>query len=278
MNARPRTHRAAVPSRIRSRSALVGAAIASLLAGCTTAGPRLLPPPSEQVRSHMLSVTVASASSNPEIVFDGPAKGALEGAWRGARLGFVTTLRVASGVAVSGSKESALAAAAIVAMAPIGALLGAGVGAGAAEPSEKIQEKEALIRQVLVESRARERFHDCVEAAIRELAPHVSLGSSSGERADTIVEIAVERFGLSGNTMLVNPSLQFVTSQHARIRASDGRELHAQALTWRGQFRPLDQWAAEDGTPVKEAVDRACRDIAEALVDELFLLYRPTGE
>ena len=67
-------------------------------------------------------------------------------------------------------------------------------------------------------------------------------------------------------------------SQRARIiRASDGLELHVQSLTWRGQFRRLDLWAAEDGAPVKEAAQQACRGIAEALVDELFLLYQPTG-
>ena len=227
----------------------------------------------------MLSVTVANATANPEIVLNGPAKGALDGAWRGARLGFVTTLGVASSVAVPVTRTSGLVAAAVVAMAPIGALLGAGLGAGAAEPLEKVQEKEAVIRHTLAESQARVRFRDCVEAALRERAPHVSLGSSNAEHADTILEIALERFGLSGNTMLVNPPLQFVTNQRARIiRASDGHELHAQALTWRGQFRPLDQWAAEDGAPVKEAVERACRDIAEAFVDDLFLLYQPTSK
>ena len=267
MNVAPRTHSTA----ITPRWALVAAALVSLLAGCTTADPRLLPPPSEQLRSHMLSVTVASASSNPEIVFDGPAKGALEGAWRGASLGFVIPLQAAG--------ASGLAAPVIAAIAPIGALLGAGFGAGAAEPSEKIQEKEALIRQVLVESQARERFHDCVEVAIRAQVPHVSLASSSAGRADTVLEVAVERFGLSGDPLLVNPQLQFVMSQRARIvRGSDGRELHAQVLMWRGQLRPLDQWAVDDGAPVKVAVERACRDIAEALVDELFLLYQPTDK
>ena len=44
-------------------SAVAVAVTASLLAGCATTDSRLLPPPSEQLRSHMLSVTVASAGS-----------------------------------------------------------------------------------------------------------------------------------------------------------------------------------------------------------------------
>jgi len=227
----------------------------------------------------MLSVTVASAGSVPETVFHGPAKGALEGAWRGARIGFVTPLLMAPlVVAPAAPRAAALGAAAIVALAPVGALLGATIGAASAEPSAKIQETEAVIRQALAESQARERVRDCVEAAVREQAPHVSLAPPSSEGPDTVLEIAVERFGLSGDTWFVNPPLQFVMSQRARIiRASDGLELHVQSLTWRGQFRRLDLWAADDGAPVKEAAQQACRDIAEALVDELFLLYQPTG-
>jgi len=253
------------------RGALVASVIASLLAGCASTDSRLLPPPSEQMRSHMMSVTVVAANSDPEMIFHGPAKGALEGAWRGARFGFVVPL-----VATSATPYGAALG---VALAPIGALLGASIGAGAAESSAKVQERESVIRQTLLESQGRERARECVEAAVREQASHVSLAPSSAERPDTILEITVERLGLSGDTWFINPDVQFVMSQRARIvRASDGAELHAQAITWRGQFRPLEQWAAEDGAPVKEAVRRACRDIAEALIDELFLVYQPTGK
>ena len=158
------------------RSVFAVGVTASLLAGCAATDSRLLPPPSEQLRSHMLSVTVARAGSVPETVFHGPAKGALEGAWRGARIGFVTPLLMAPlVVAPAAPRAAALGAAAIVALAPVGALLGATIGAASAEPSAKIQETEAVIRQALAESQARERFRDCVEVAVREQAPHVSL-------------------------------------------------------------------------------------------------------
>jgi hypothetical protein len=224
----------------------------------------------------MRAVKAIDGAADPTIVFAGPAEGALQGAGRGARAGFLGIL--AAGVAAgSAGPYGALGGVAIMALAPVGALVGASIGAGKAEPAAKVKEKEAAIREALVGWNVRERFRDCVTAALREQAPHVVLAGSDTEAAETILEITVEETGLSGDTRLINPPLSFVMTERTRIlRASDGRELYAHALTWRGRLRSLDDWAARNGASVKEEGEQACRNVAESLVDEVFLLYLPT--
>jgi hypothetical protein len=277
---RPRPRSAPVATRLRGTlpSAVALVAAAALLSGCAS-GPRfqLPPPPTEQLRSQMRSVKAIDGTADPTIVFAGPAEGALAGAGRGARAGFLDTLAFGA-TAGSAGGYAALGGLAIMALAPVGGLVGAGIGAGRAEPAARVREKAAMVREALVEWNVRERFRDCVAAALREQAPHVVLTASETEPAETILEITVEAAGLLGNTFLVNPPLSFVMTERTRIiRAADGRELYAHALTWRSRLRSLDDWTAQNGAPVQQEGERACRDVAESLVDEVFLLYLPTG-
>jgi hypothetical protein len=153
--------------------------------------------------------------------------------------------------------------------------MGASIGADQAEPA-KVKESAAVIRKALVEWNVRDRFRDCVAAALRDQAPHVILTASDTEPAETILEITVESAGLLGDTLLINPPLSFVMTERTRIlRASDGRELYVHALTWRGRLRSLDDWAALNGALVSEEGEQACRHVAGSLVDEVFLLHLP---
>ena len=260
------------------RSALIVLVAVPLLSGCAGVSSfHLSPPPTERSRSQMRSVQLIDGPSDTRIVFSGPADGALEGAWRGARAGFLTTLAVGASVG-SGGQYAALAGLGVMALAPVGALLGASIGAGKAEPAAKVKETETVIREVLLEWNVRERFRECVGSALRERAPHIVLAASESEPAEAILEITVEGAGLSGDTRLINPPLSVVLTERTRIlRAANGPELYTHTLNWRGQLRPLDEWVAHNGALVKTDVERACRDVAEALVDEIFLLYLPAG-
>jgi hypothetical protein len=206
------------------------------------------------------------------MVFVGPAKGALEGAWRGTRVGFLAP------IAVGGVIGGPVFLAAGIALAPVTAVAAGVFGATEAEPASKVKEKEAVIRAAMSELKIQEAFRDCASAALREQAPHIVVTSPGGS-ASMILEVTLEKFGLDGDTWDINPPLRLVMTERTRmIRAADSSELYTHRLTWRGQLRPLDEWVARDGTLVKEEARGACRGLAESLVDEAFLLYLTTDE
>jgi hypothetical protein len=167
-----------------------------------------------------------------------------------------------------------------IALAPVGAVVGAVAGAITAGPAEKVKEKEAAITRTLTELKIQEYVRGCVVSALREQSADTAVTASEGERASTMLEVTVGKFGLEDHWYLgVNPLLRFVMTERTRvIRASDGTELYTHWLNWRGQFRPLDDWVAQEATLLKEEAGRACRSLAESLVDEVFLLYLPGAE
>jgi hypothetical protein len=250
---------------------VAGAAIVH--SGCASS--RLPPPPSEQLRAELGTVRVTSGSSDAAMVFVEPARGAGEGAMRGALIGFYNTMALGALLGPAGGF--------VIALAPLGAAMGAAAGSAAAEPAEQLKEKEAAIMRTLTELKIQEYVRGCVFSALREQSPDTAVTASEGERASTRLEITVEKFGLEDHSVLgardINPPLRFVMTERTRmVRASDGTELYAHWLTWRGQFRSLDDWVAQETTLLKEEAGRACRSLAESLVDEVFLLYLPADE
>ena len=254
--------------------ALLGAALIAH-SGCAAAlDPRFrLPlPPSEDVRSRLGTVRVTAASSATALLFTAPAKGAGEGAMRGAGLGAAYTV---AGGAGSGHPFGPLVG---IALAPVGAVVGAIVGAASAEPAAKVEEKETALKKAMEDLQIQEAFSGCVADTLREQPFQPAVAASAGESASTIIEVAVEKFGLDG-PWRINPPLTFVMTEHTRlIRASDGAELYSHWLTFRGRTRPLDDWVTEGAATLLEEAGRACRDLAERLVEEVFLLYLPSEE
>jgi hypothetical protein len=102
---------------------------------------------------------------------------------------------------------------------------------------------------------------------------------SSDEPVSTILEVEVVQIGLDGPWQEeLNPSLSFVLTERTRlIRASDDTKLYGHRLTYRGQPRPLDDWVSQNGARLRKEAARACRELAEWLVDEVFFLYLPDG-
>jgi len=84
---------------------------------------RLPPPPSEDLRSQLGKVRLSEGRMQTAVLFTAPAKGALEGAARGAGLGALATI-VAGGASLTphGVVGGFL-------LAPVGALVGTVVGA-----------------------------------------------------------------------------------------------------------------------------------------------------
>lgn len=225
----------------------------------------LPPPPSEDLRSQLGRVRLSEGGMQTAVLFTAPAKGAGAGMARGAGLGALYTI---AGTMGYGSF-----------LAPVGALVGAVVGAASAEPAAKVEEKETALRVAMEELKVPETFRRCVTDRLPERTSTPGGRVSSDEPASTILEVDVEQFGLDGWGLEINPSLRFVLTERTRlIRASDGTELYGHWLTYRGQFRPLDDWVSQNAARLREEAARACRELAERLVDEVFLVYLPSDE
>jgi hypothetical protein len=161
---------------------------------------------------------------------------------------------------------------------PPAALVGAVVGAARAEPAAKVEEQEKAFKAAMEELKVSETFHRCVGDRLRELTSAPGSRVMFEEPTSTILEVVVEQLGLAGGER-INPPLSFVLTERTRlIRASDGTELYGHWLTYRGRPRPLEDWFVQDSMLLREETERACRELAERLVDEVFLLYLPGAE
>jgi len=240
--------------------------------GCTTDDKlrrMYLPsPPSEDLRSQLGRVRLSEGGMQTVVLFTAPAKGAGAGMARGAGLGPLYT--IVGGGAVGGG----YGVIAGIFLAPVGALVGAVVGAASAEPATKVEEKEAAFRVAMEELKVPETFRRCVADGLPERTSTPGGRVSSDEPASTILEVVVEQVGLDGWGLEINPPLSFVLTERTRlIRASDDTELYGHWLTYRGQPRPLDDWISQNAARLREEAARACRELAELLVDEVFLIY-----
>jgi hypothetical protein len=157
---------------------------------------------------------------------------------------------------------------------PLGALVGSVVGAALAQPAVQVEKQERVLK--LAMEKVPETFARCVAHTLVDQASTSVGPASPDEPAAMILEVVVERFGLD-SSLGINPPLSFVLTERTRlIRAFDGKELYIHWLTYRGRERPLDDWVSQNYQILHEEAKRACRELAERLADEVFLLYLPS--
>ncbi len=245
-------------------------------AGCAT-GPdpqqqHLPPPPSEELRSQLGQLRLSGGNTQTEALLTGPAKGGGEGAARGAKLG------------AEFGKVPDVGALFTV---PAAALVGAVVGAARAESEAELDAKAGTLKAAIEELKVPQTFHRCVADRLQELTSTPGNRVMFEEPASTILEVVVEQVGLADETQpselqVINPPLSFVFTERTRlIRASDGAKLYGHWLTYRGRPRPLGDWFAKNSINsmlLHEETERACRELSERLVDEVFLRYLPGAE
>ncbi|HEU5323489.1 MAG TPA: hypothetical protein VFX28_21975, partial [Methylomirabilota bacterium] len=169
----------------------------------------------------------------------------------------------------------------------IGALAGALHEAASAEaPSREVGEalksaaaernlQEALRESVLEAGPRRTSLAFVpVEPAVQAGDP--GPGPAGNTVADTIVEVALKTMRLTREGPGANPPVMLVSTARARlVRAADGRELYRHAVTHRSATRPYEEWAADDGHPLKEALAAASAEMAEEIIDVFFVRSEP---
>lgn len=225
----------------------------------------LPPPPSEEMRSELGTVRVSEVPTDIKAVFTGPAMGASQGASRGAAMGSAGLIAFAA----EGGPLGGL----LVVFLPVAALVGAVAGAANAEPAATVDEKATLLKGALEDLKVPEAVRGCVDDALAQRTSPLGAVVSSDDGASTILEVVVEKFGLATPWGINRPGSFVMTERTRLIRSSDGTEIYKHWLTYRGPARPFDDWVAQSPTTLREEAARACRELAERLVDEVFLLY-----
>ena len=227
--------------------------------------------PSEEVRASLGRIGIRSGPASPSGEWNMPAKGGAEGAKRGATLGAASTL--------GGSGQAAI-------LAPLGALVGSIAGAAKAEPAEVVEEAEAAIKSAFADVRIPDTLRDRVVRVARTetrytvvLQEDFARADAAAERPeepaevlDTSLQISVQRYGTKAARTPNPPVHLFFDADVSLLRVADGSVLCSRRLTWVSPGRPITAWGVAKGQPVRQELERGIQDLAERIVDVIFLL------
>ncbi|HSD49863.1 MAG TPA: hypothetical protein VLG48_00535 [Candidatus Methylomirabilis sp.] len=175
-----------------------------------------------------------------------------------------------------------------IALVPVFALGGAIYGAVEAESAARVTEAEANLTQALTEVKVQEALRDRVFLVARDQTrnPVTLLGWSgatartegmrdplSAEGApDTFLEVRVTALRFVGGG--INPPLALVMNAETRLIPAEDRGIPYEAtLEYRSRTRKFTEWAADNAQPFREELERAVHNLAERIVEEVFLLY-----
>ena len=260
-------------------------AVASL-SGCassTTASRLLPPPPGEDVRSSLATVGLAAGHFSPKFdLVDGPAKGAGQGAARGALLGAAYTLG-------GGSLAGPIGVVASTFLLPVAAVGGSIIGGVKAESAAKVAERTAAVSRSLTARNIQDDLINRVAATGREQTSGTfTVLTERGPRGPddraeyrslvqdgvrSVLEITVVELALRGQTAEIDPNLSLAMTVKTRlVRTDDEAEVYRNSLTYSGdKGRTLAEWLGDMGR-LKAEVDRASAIVAEKIVEEVFLM------
>lgn len=283
-----------------SRHPLIVWASLAVLTGNLGCAARLVAPPSEEVRTGLGTVGVATAQFmpraeywTPEETKKGAARGLSKGAKIGAKVGFWPGAFAGAAFGPGGSLVvgAATAVGSAIVGAPIGATLGAMKGATKDPPAEAVRKAEADLQDLLAVLKVQEGMRDHVVQLTRDQTQHPVLLMDHGpttqekkptyralatEGIDTVLELNVSRVELSG-PWAVNPHGALVMTVRVRlIQVMDGTELSARDFQYNGGPGPFTD-LADNPEPLREGLEVAYQTLAKEILDTLFLAGVPPG-
>lgn len=229
-----------------------------------TGPPPLLLPPSEELRSQMGKIRISDRRVQPEFEFNKPV-GAGEGAMKGAGLGL--------GASLSGCGYGLILCAGTLALAPIFLVAGTYYGVQESQPEAKVEEFEQTFKSTIQKLEISQILRQQVADRIQALKVSEITGLSD-PAAPITLEVVVKKIRLYHSDWFAPHILSFTGSTRL-LRATDGKELYSHAFTTTGQQLPLAEWLAGDAAKLRQEIDRCCRELAELIVEEVFLLYLP---
>ena len=224
------------------------------------------------------TVALVVRSSAPSASFQRPGVvGAGAGAKRGASVGALAPLAPGVFVLKSNPPDArvllfglAMLGAGLV-LAPVGAGVGATVGAIAAPSGDDVEQTTAALERALIEA----NLPEVLTAWILEEAgdrPVVAGTDPEIFAADTVLEIGQATVSLLSNDATDwRPSLSLrVTISGTLVRASDGETLGSWTWAHEGGEARLAEWGKDDARRFREELGRAERALTARIVTEVF--------
>jgi hypothetical protein len=202
-----------------------------------------------------------------------PAGGGAAGAGRGAAVGALSVLAAPC---------AGYGCAANILLVPVGAVVGGIAGGAMAEPATIVKEAETAIQSAFADlpipDMLRDRVLHVARVETRHIfaqqdgtaAPDATAESLAG--SDTILQINVQGYGTKAAWRPNPPVFLFLDTDVRLMRRADGTVIYSRRVTWMSAGRPLVAWAAGNGNPVRQELERGIQYLAERIVDVVFLV------
>jgi hypothetical protein len=228
-------------------------------------------PPTGTVAVVVSSKAAYASFQRPGVVGAGP------GAMRGASVGALAPLAPGVFVLTNNLRDArvflfglAMLGAGLV-LAPVGAGVGATVGAIAAPSGDDVEQTTAALERALTEA----NLSEVLAAWILEEAgdrPVVAGTDPEIFAADTVLEIGQATVSLLSNDATDwRPRLRLrVMISGTLVRASDGETLGSWTWTHEGGEARLTEWGKDDARRFREELGRAERALTARIVTEVF--------
>lgn len=267
-------------SRRRAVASLAAAALV-FQAGCASP-----PPASSDYRSALGNIAIVASGAEPEIRFQGFARGKAEGALAGAGTGF---LACAAGLGHGACGGPYCGAVVVVWLAICGtaAAVGGVAGAVMSQDAATVRAAEASLDTAIAAATIQDALRQQLAAAAlagstpvamlqpqraRELALSGDYRPLAAEGIDAVVETDLVRAGTQGRG-LGSPLALSVEARARVLRTRDNAELHSIEFAYAGPALPLAEWAQQGGEPLARALAKGYERLAVELYDSLFRLY-----
>lgn len=240
-------------------------------------------PPSEAVRSQLGVVGIEVNSSSPHGEFQTFAQGRGEGVARGAAEGATQGLleALAQGARSGGGGPYAVAATSIAALllTIVGGVTGGAIGAYQAVPADVARDIQEQVDRVLRDLNLAQRLADQIilDSMDRpDLAQHMLLHLDSRTEGrndvDSIVTIEVTESGFQGGRS-ANPEVSLYAIARITVsRSADGSLRYQRDFRYDSAPRPYRTWFEDGSRLLADAFQRAVVNLAERILDELFLI------
>jgi len=248
----------------------LSAGLLSVLAwGCATPHPLAYTPAvPEAVRRGTVAVAVVPVPPEPggqaqlggEIGRGHSAgKGAASGAATGATAGFLASLQ-------TGPFFVILAPILVPAATVIGSASGAAVGYAHGIPTKDAETAKELLARNQTDLSA-----ELARGVIQRLPGTGKALAAPGAAPDLRVEVSALSWGLYGGVGS-HPVADFELTVFYRVLDPKGTALLARRFSVGGPRRALQEWGAEDGKRLREAVEATVESASEAIADSAFLI------
>lgn len=253
----------------------LGTAVAAL-AGCAAVE---VPPPTPEIRAQLGGIEVEVLAIEAQDEMTTPAKGQGQGAASGAGQGALGSLAGGASICQAGEPFACLFGLALgIAVAPVAAVIGAGVGASKAHSEGEVLLAETNLRAALDELSLDRDLEAAVSTRIRA-HPDYELAEAPGPGPDTRLEVR-GAFSVQSSGK-IDPDLTLVLGARARlVRADDGIELYARSWGYQSPTRGYFEFAADGAelfrTEVQDGIEKlADKMVADLLVSTESETYRP---